>query len=83
LRTDPLKDDDMNDATRTLADIRGTVEYRLGDGPLCSVPKGPVEVDASASDVTLSWGSGQTRQSAAIPASDFSRYVASKAIVID
>ena len=72
----------MNGSTTTLADIRGTVEYRLGDGPLCSVPKGPVEVETAGNDVTLSWGSGQTRQSAAIPASDFSRYVASKAIVI-
>ncbi len=68
--------------TTSKADVRGTVEYRLGDGPLCSVPRGPIEVEIAGNDVTLSWGSGQTRQSTAIPASDFSRYVASKAIVI-
>lgn len=66
----------------TTADIRGIVEYRLGDGPLCSVPHGSVEVETGANDVTLSWGDAHTRQSAAIPASDFSRYVANKAIVI-
>lgn len=64
------------------ANVKGTVEYRLGDGPLCSVPHGPVEFERGANDVTLSWGTARTRQSAAIPASDFSRYVADKAIVI-
>jgi hypothetical protein len=68
--------------TTASADIKGIVEYRLGDGPLCSVPQGPVEIETGADDVTLSWGSAETRQSAAIPASDFSRYVADKAIVI-
>lgn len=69
--------------TSASADIKGIVEYRLGDGPLCSVPQGPVEIETGATDVTLSWGNADTRQSAAIPASDFSRYVADKAIVID
>jgi hypothetical protein len=64
------------------ADIKGIVEYRLGDGPLCSVPQGPVEIETQGNDVTISWGSADTRQAAAIPASDFSRYVADKAIVI-
>lgn len=68
--------------TTTTADVRGTVEYRLGDGPLCSVPKGPVEIETAGNDVTLSWGNDNTRQSASIPASDFSLYVANKAIVI-
>jgi hypothetical protein len=72
----------MDSNTSARADVRGTVEYRLGDGPLCSVPKGPIEIETAENDVTLSWGSGDTRQSAAIPAGDFSRYVASKAIVI-
>jgi hypothetical protein len=66
----------------TRAVVKGIVEYRLGDGPLCSVPQGPVEIDPGANDVTLSWGNDVSRQSAAIPASDFSRYVTSKAIVI-
>lgn len=68
--------------TTATAEIKGIVEYRLGDGPLCSVPQGPVEVETGANDVTLSWGNADTRQSAAIPASDFSRYVTDKAIVI-
>lgn len=68
--------------TTASADIKGIVEYRLGDGPLCSVPQGPVEIETGANDVTISWGNDETRQSAAIPAGDFSRYVADKAIVI-
>ena len=64
------------------ADIKGIVEYRLGDGPLCSVPQGPVEIETGANDVTISWGTADTRQSAAIPASDFSRYVANQDIVV-
>jgi hypothetical protein len=71
-----------NMSTTTLAEVRGDVEYRLGDGPLCLVPKGQIEIDTAANDVTLSWGNGETRQSTAIPAGDFSRYVVSKAIVI-
>jgi hypothetical protein len=69
--------------TTANADIKGIVEYRLGDGPLCSVPQGPVEIETGATDVTISWGNAETRQSAAIPAGDFSRYVADKVIVID
>jgi hypothetical protein len=65
-----------------LAQVQGKVEYRLGDGPLLRVPPGEVEIDVGRSDVTLSWGSGPTRQAAAIPSSDFARYVDARAIVI-
>jgi hypothetical protein len=65
-----------------LAQVRGQVEYRLGDGPLQCVPQGDVEVDQGGNDVTLSWDDGPARQSAAIPASDFARYVESNAIVL-
>lgn len=62
------------------ATIVGTVEYRLGDGPTCKIPKGAVEIDMSAADATLSWESGDSRQSAAMPKTDFQKYVASQAI---
>ncbi len=64
------------------AQIQGKVQYRLGDGPLLCVPAGDVEIDRGQGDVTLSWGNDDTRQSAAIPASDFACYVAARAIVI-
>lgn len=64
------------------AQVRGKVEYRLGDGPLLRVPPGAIEIDIGRSDVTLTWDNGATRQSAAIPSSDFARYVDAKAIVV-
>lgn len=64
-----------------IAQVHGCVEYRLGDGPLMQVPPGKVEVERGPGDVTLSWGDGNTRQSAAIPAGDFERHVARRIIV--
>ena len=64
------------------ATVRGTVVYRLGDGPACEVPKGPVEVDRSPQDVTLSWQVEDVRQSAAIPRADFARFVETGDIVL-
>ena len=66
-----------------LAHVQGKVEYRAGDGPLLRVPPGDVEIDVGQGDVTLSWGNDETRQSAAIPAADFARYLKARAIVVD
>ena len=68
--------------TTATAEIKGIVEYRLGDGPLCSVPHGQVEIETGANDVTISWSNDETRQAVAITAGEFSRYVADKAIVM-
>ena len=65
------------------AHVQGKVEYRAGDGPMALVPPGEVEIDVGAGDVTMSWGNGETRQSAAIPSADFARYLAAKMIVVD
>jgi hypothetical protein len=64
------------------AQVRGPVEYRLGDGPLQRVPPGEVEIELGPNDVTLSWGHGDTRESTAMPSSDFARYLASRSIVV-
>jgi hypothetical protein len=64
------------------AHVHGPVEYRVGDGPLMRVPQGEVEIELGSNDVTLSWGRGDTRQSTAMPSSDFARYLAAKAIVV-
>jgi hypothetical protein len=66
----------------TSAQVQGKVEYRLGDGPMQCVPPGAIEIDIGLNDVTMSWGTEDTRQSAAIPSSDFAKYVAAKAIVM-
>lgn len=65
------------------ATIVGHVEYRLGDGPKHEIPKGPVEFELDTTDVSLSWGDAETRESAAIPRSEFSRYVLEEAIQLD
>ena len=65
------------------AQIIGKVEYREGDGPNILIRPGPIEVQATEIDVTLSWEDGVHHGAAAIPIGDFRRYVAKKAIKLD
>ena len=65
---------------RQHARIKGTVEYREGDGASIAIRPGPCEVEATALDVTISWTDGDTRGSAAMPLTDFKRFVANGAI---
>lgn len=65
------------------ARITGKVEYREGDGANKAIRPGPVEVNTTTSDATLSWTDGETRGSAAMPLSDFYRYVAKGLIALD
>ena len=67
--------------TRT-AQIVGTVEYREGDGPTIAIRPGPVEVELTINDATLSWEDEDTRGSAAMPLSEFKRYRSEGAIVM-
>ena len=62
------------------AHIKGEVSYREGDGPHITIPLGPCEIEETAQDVTISWVDGETHGAAAIPITDFKRYVASRAI---
>lgn len=62
------------------AQIVGEVEYREGDGPKIGVRKGPIEVETTPTDATLSWSDGDTRGSAAIPLADYERYLKEGAI---
>ncbi|MDO9072816.1 MAG: hypothetical protein Q7U73_06095 [Rubrivivax sp.] len=64
------------------AQIQGKVTYREGDGVQIAIRPGPVEVQATASDVTLSWTDGQTHGSAAMPIGDFRRYVSEGLITL-
>ena len=65
------------------AHITGKVEYREGDGANITIRPGPCEVEETALDATISWTDGESHGSAAMPVSDFRRYVASKAIQFD
>ncbi len=62
------------------AHIRGAVVYREGDGPNITIPQGPCEIEETAQDATISWVDGDTHGAAAIPLTDFKRYVATRAI---
>ena len=65
------------------AHIRGTVEYREGDGPMMTIRQGPVGVQITHSDATLSWTDGDTRGAAAMPIGIFRNYLARGTIQID
>jgi hypothetical protein len=65
------------------ARITGKVEYREGDGANITIRPGPCEVDETELDATISWTDGDSRGSAAMPISDYRRYVASHAIQMD
>ena len=65
-----------------LAQVTGTVEYRQGAGPPATIRPGPVDVEITPTDATLSWTEGETHGSAAMPLQDFRRYVARGAIEI-
>ena len=63
--------------------IQGKVEYREGDGPNITIRPGPVAVQLTTIDATLSWDDGKTRGSAAMPIGDFRNYVRQGAIRLD
>ena len=65
------------------AQIVGTVEYRGGDGPAVEIRKGSVNISLSATDATLSWIEEDVHGSAAMPVSDFQRYVKEGKIRLD
>lgn len=57
------------------AQVTGKVEYRQGDGIKITIRPGPVEVQTTPTDATLSWSEGETHGSAAMPIQDFRNYV--------
>lgn len=65
------------------AHIVGKVEFRPGDGAMMRIPRGPVEVATSRSEVTLSWVDGEAHGAAAMPLTEFKRYVNQGAITLN
>lgn len=69
------------------AQVTGEVQYREGDGPLLTIRKGPIEVEPTPQDVTLSWtetaskeSPGEVHNRAALPLADYQRYIDEGAI---
>ena len=62
--------------------IVGKVEFRPGDSALMRIPKGPVEIETTKLEATLSWVEGETHGAAAMPLADFKRYVTQGAIAL-
>jgi hypothetical protein len=63
--------------------ILGPVEFRSGDGPKMPIPRGQFDVVTSQTDATLSWTDGKTHGSAAMPLSEFKKYVSDGDIKLD
>ena len=64
------------------AQVTGKVEYRQGDGVNLTIRPGPVDVQTTPTDATLSWADGETHGSAAMPIGDFRSYVAKGLIAL-
>jgi hypothetical protein len=73
----------MSTAMTRSGRIVGTVEYREGDGANITIRPGPIQVEETELDVTISWSDADSHGSAAMPSGDYRRYVASNAIQID
>lgn len=62
--------------------IVGTVEFRPGDGPMIPIPCGQVDIETNHTEATLSWLDGDTHGAAAMPLTEFKRYVTEGAITL-
>ena len=65
------------------AQVKGPLTYREGDGVEMTVPPGPCEIELTDLDATLTWVDGATHGSTAIPLSEYQRYVADGALVVE
>lgn len=66
--------------TAQAATVVGEVRFRMGDGPMRTVPPGPVALTLTATDATLSWQADDSAQSAAVPLHEYTRMVRDGAI---
>ena len=65
------------------ARILSAIEYREGDGAALEIREGPVELEITEIDVTISWSDEDTHSSTAIPMGDFQRYVEEGKLELD
>lgn len=57
------------------AQIVGKVVYAAGDGAEQEIPRGACEVDATSTDVTISWRDGESTGAAAMPVDTYTTYL--------
>jgi len=57
------------------ARIRGLVEFRAGDGPMMTIPEGPVQVVLADDSAVIHWQDGAAALNAAIPLADYQEHV--------
>ena len=57
------------------AKVVGELEYRAGDGPVLTIPPGPIEIETAEDSAVLSWSDQGKVQSTAIPIDDYRRYL--------
>lgn len=62
--------------------IRGPLTYREGDGVEIEIPLGPCEIEVTELDATITWVDGDSHGSAAIPLTDYARYVATGVLTV-
>jgi 2-methylisocitrate lyase-like PEP mutase family enzyme len=64
------------------AHIIGEVDFRQGEGPLRTIPRGIVQVETTPTDAVFTWQDDQTHAVAAMPVANFCQYIADGAIVV-
>lgn len=64
------------------ARILAQADYRDGEGPLRTIPRGVVQVETSSMDAVLTWTDGSVHGVAAMPVANFCQYVAEGAILV-
>lgn len=64
------------------AHIIGEVDFRQGEGPLRTIPRGIVQVETTPTDAVFTWQDDQTHAVAAMPVANFCQYIADGVIVV-
>jgi 2-methylisocitrate lyase-like PEP mutase family enzyme len=67
---------------RQPAHIIGEVDFRQGEGPLRTIPRGIVQVETTPTDAVFTWQDEQTHAVAAMPVANFCQYIADGVIVV-
>jgi len=71
-----------NANTRIDARIAGEVEFRAGDGPQLRIPEGECQVMIADDSVVLTWNEDGNPLTAAIPKTEFDRFIQEGKIVL-
>jgi 2-methylisocitrate lyase-like PEP mutase family enzyme len=67
---------------RQPAHIIGEVNFRQGEGPLRTIPRGIVQVETTPTDAVFTWQDDQAHAIAAMPVANLCQYIADGVIVV-